>query len=105
MRLSKHVADQIYDGRYFDPSTRAAITAIWQLAEPASGTVKLGLFKGNIWFLSLTECPRSIYFEEDASMEASAGLNPASSQGYLEVCSVEAKSLAKAGLIDCGSAR
>eukprot|EP00930_Biecheleria_cincta_P058110 TRINITY_DN43961_c0_g1_i1.p1 TRINITY_DN43961_c0_g1~~TRINITY_DN43961_c0_g1_i1.p1 ORF type:complete len:459 (+),score=94.36 TRINITY_DN43961_c0_g1_i1:71-1378(+) len=101
--LSAHISDQIYDGRYFDPSTRAAINAIWQLAEPADGTVKLGLFKGHMNFLALTECPHSIYFEEDASMEASSGLNPASSQGYLEVCSVEAKSLAKAGLIDCGS--
>jgi argininosuccinate synthase len=98
--LSKHVADQIYDGRYFDPSTRAALTAIWQLAEPADGTLKLGLFKGNIWFLSLTECPHSIYFEADASMEASDGLNPVSSQGYLEVSSVEAKAMAKSGLID-----
>ena len=35
-------------------------------------------------FLALTECPHSVYFEEDSSMEASAGLNPASSQGYLE---------------------
>jgi len=102
-QLSSHISDQIYDGRYFDPSTRAAINAIWQLAEPANGTVKLGLFKGHMNFLALTECPHSIYFEEDASMEASAGLNPASSQGYLEVCSVEAKSLAKAGLIDSGS--
>lgn len=98
--LSKHVADQIYDGRYFDPSTRAALTAIWQLADPADGTVKLQLNKGNIWFMSLTDCPKSIYFEEDASMEASSGLNPVSSQGFLEVSSVEAKALAKAGLID-----
>ena len=29
---------RIYDGRYFDPSTRTAISAVWQLAEPASGT-------------------------------------------------------------------
>eukprot|EP00971_Amphidinium_carterae_P067144 1329212-Amphidinium_carterae.1 len=39
-QLSQHVADQIYDGRYFDPSTRVAINAIWQLAEPAIGKVK-----------------------------------------------------------------
>merc|ERR1719387_802351 len=102
-QLSRLVADQIYDGRYFDPATRAAIAAIWQLAEPACGTVKVGLYKGHMHFLALTECQQSIYFEEDASMEASSGLNPASSQGYLEVCSVEAKSLAKAGLIDSGS--
>merc|ERR1719321_1752199 len=101
--LSSHVADQMYDGRYFDPSTRAAITAIWQLAEPANGTVKLGLYKGNMYFLALTDCAHSIYFEEDASMEASEGLNPVSSQGYLEVSAVEAKSMAKAGQIDTDS--
>merc|ERR1719160_1970228 len=56
-QLSSHISDQIYDGRYFDPSTRIAIEAIWQLAEPASGTVKIGLYKGHMHFLSLTECP------------------------------------------------
>ena len=44
-RLSTHISDQIYDGRYFDPSTRAALAAVWQLVEPATGTVKLGLHK------------------------------------------------------------
>merc|ERR1711920_100947 len=101
--LSSHVADQIYDGRYFDPSTRACIAAIWQLAEPANGTVKIELFKGNMHFLSLLDCPHSVYFEADSSMEASEGLNPVSSQGFLEVSSVEAKSMAKAGLIDVAS--
>merc|ERR1712217_986731 len=101
--LSEHVADQIYDGRYFDPSTRAAVSAIWQLADPADGTVKIELFKGNMHFLSLLDCPHSVYFEADSSMEASEGLNPVSSQGFLEVSSVEAKSMAKAGLIDVAS--
>merc|ERR1712003_256409 len=101
--LSQHVADQIYDGRYFDPSTRAAVAAIWQLAAPADGTVKIELFKGNMHFLSLTDCPHSVYFEADSSMEASEGLNPVSSQGFLEVSAVEAKSMAKAGLIDAAS--
>jgi len=101
--LSRHVADQLYDGRYFDPSTRAAVGAIWQLADPATGVVKVGLFKGNVHFLSLTDCPHSIYCEADSSMEASKGLNPVSSQGFLEVGAVEAKSMAKAGLIDSGS--
>merc|ERR1739838_777217 len=101
--LSLHVSDQIYDGRYFDPSTRAAVAAIWQLAEPANGTVKIELFKGNMHFLSLLDCPHSVYFEADSSMEASEGLNPVSSQGFLEVSAVEAKSMAKAGLIDSDS--
>jgi argininosuccinate synthase len=99
MQLSKLVADQIYDGRYFDPVTRAARAAIDVLSSQATGTVTLGLYKGNLHFVSLTDCPASIYNEADSSMEASEGLNPVSSQGYAEIQSVEARSLAKAGQI------
>jgi len=98
-QLSSHVADQLYDGRYFDPSTRAAIGAIWALAKPASAVVTLELFKGSAFFVSLTGCEKSLYNEADASMEASEGLNPVSSQGFLEVASVEAKTLCSAGQI------
>ncbi len=97
--LSKLVADQVYDGRYFDPSTTAALAAIDVLAEAASGTVTVGLYKGNVHFHGMTGCPASIYNEEDSSMEASDGLNPVSSQGYAEIQSVEARALARAGQI------
>lgn len=100
LHLAKLVADQIYDGRYFDPVTRAAMAAINTFACYATGTVKVGLYKGNIQFMSLTDCAASIYNEADSSMEASAGLNPTSSQGFVEIQSVEAKSLARAGQID-----
>ena len=98
-QLSKLVADQIYDGRYFDPVTRAAMAAIDVMAAPATGTVKLGLYKGNLFFMSMTGCAGSLYNEADSSMEASAGLNPVSSQGFAEIQSVEALSLARAGQI------
>lgn len=97
--MSRLVADQIYDGRYFDPVTRAAQAAINEFARFADGTVKMGLYKGNMLFQSLTDCPASIYNEADSSMEASAGLNPVSSQGFAEIQSVEALSLARAGQI------
>jgi argininosuccinate synthase len=97
--MSRIVADAIYDGRLFDPTTRAALAAIDTLVEPATGTVELGLYKGNIYFHALRDCPGSLYNEADASMEKSEGLNPASSQGYVEIQSVEAKSLARAGQI------
>ena len=97
--LSKLVADQIYDGRWFDPATQAARAAIDVFARHASGTVEVGLYKGNIFFNALTECPASIYNEADSSMEASDGLNPVSSQGFAEIQSVEARMLAKAGQI------
>jgi argininosuccinate synthase len=97
--LGRLVADQIYDGRYFDPSTQAAQAAIRVLAARATGTVELGLYKGNIYFQKLVDCPHSLYNEADSSMEASNGLNPVSSQGYVEVQSVEAKVMAHAGHI------
>ena len=97
--LSKVISDQIYDGRFFDPTTRAAFLAVQDLTAPATGTVKVGAYKGNIFFLSLTDVAKSIYNEADSSMEASDGLNPVSSQGYAEVQSVEARSLAHAGQI------
>ncbi len=98
-QLSKLVADQIYDGRYYDPATQAARAAIGVFAEAANGTVEVSMYKGNIFFSSLTGCAASIYNEEDSSMEESSGLNPVSSQGFAEIQSVEAISLAKAGQI------
>jgi argininosuccinate synthase len=97
--LSQLVSDQIYDGRLFDPAPRAALAAIDQLAANATGRVELGLYKGNLFFQQLTDCAASLYNPADASMEASDGLNPASSQGYVEVQSVEAFALASADQI------
>jgi len=97
--LSKLVSDQIYDGRYFDPVTQAARAAIGVFTRHASGTVKVGLYKGNIFFDALTDCKASLYNEADSSMEASNGLNPVSSQGFAEIQSVEAKMMALAGQI------
>jgi len=97
--LSGLVSDQIYDGRFFDPATKAALVAIQELTKPASGTVKVGVYKGNIFFLKLEGVNQSLYNEADSSMEASDGLNPVSSQGYAEVQSVEARSLALANQI------
>ena len=97
--LSRFIGVQIYDGRYYDLATEAAFAAIETYAKHASGTVTVGLYKGNILFQSLTGVKASLYFEADASMEASDGLNPVSSQGFAEIQSVEARSMAKAGQI------
>nr|MBC8188071.1 argininosuccinate synthase [Pseudomonadota bacterium] len=64
-----------------------------------SGRIELGLYKGNLFFQQLTDCEASLYNPADASMEASDGLDPTSSQGYVEVLSVEAVALARAGQI------
>jgi len=95
--LGRVVSDQIYDGRVFDTATKAAMQGIETLTASATGTVKLGLYKGNVFFNEMTDIAASLYNEEDSSMEASDGLNPESSQGYADILSVEACALAKAG--------
>jgi len=97
--LSDLISDQLYDGRMFDPATRAAIVAVQELTKPATGTVTIGCYKGNIFFHKLVGVSASLYNEADSSMEASDGLNPVSSQGYAEVQSVEARSLAAASQV------
>lgn len=95
--LSTLISDQIYDGQYFDLATQASQAAIDKLTSNATGLVKLGLYKGNIFFNSLTGVDASLYNEEDSSMEESDGLNPVSSQGFADIISVEARAMAKAG--------
>ena len=99
MQLSKLITDEIYDGRYYDPTCLAARNAVNTLTQYANGTVKLSLYKGNIIFDALTDCPHTIYNEADSSMEASDGVNPVSSQGFAEIQSVEARMLALSGQI------
>ena len=57
----------------------------------------VGMYRGNMYFEGLSGCAASLYNPADASMEASDGLNPVSSQGYVEVQAVEAWAIAKAG--------
>lgn len=97
--LSRLIAEQAYDGRLYDPTTQAAYAAVDVFAQHASGEVKVGLYKGNIYFLSLTGVEASLYHEADSSMEESDGLNPVSSQGFAEIQSVEARAMALAGQI------
>lgn len=95
---SNTIAQMVYDGRVFDPTARAAMAGIDVLAEHATGEVTLGLYKGNA-FVQRIACKSSLYNPADASMEASDGLDPHSSQGYVEVLRVEAVALAKANQI------
>jgi len=101
--LSGLVSDQIYDGRWYDPATRAAVLAIRDLTKTATGRIRVGLYKGNLFFLKMDKVTQTLYNEADSSMEASDGLNPVSSQGYAEIQAVEARSMALAGQIEVGA--
>jgi argininosuccinate synthase len=56
--LSATVSDQIYDGRWFDPATRAAMLAITELTKPATGIVTVnGAFVPIDFFVFLRHGP------------------------------------------------
>jgi len=102
---SKTISDQVYDGRWFDPATRAAMLAVTELTKTATGTVHVQCYKGHVLFIGMEGIAASLYNEADSSMEKSDGLNPVSSQGYAEVQSVEARSMAAAGQIDASTCK
>ncbi len=102
VNMSRFIAEQVYDARLYDPGGRAAMAGIDVLAIHATATVKLGLYRGNLYFQSLSDCPASLYNPADASMEASDGLDPKSSQGFVEVLRCEALAIARAGQIKWG---
>ncbi|MCK5347299.1 MAG: Gfo/Idh/MocA family oxidoreductase, partial [Candidatus Heimdallarchaeota archaeon] len=58
--MDKHV--------YCEKTMAKGLKGIDTLVQKADGLVSLGLYKGNMFFQSLTECPASIYNEEDSSM-------------------------------------
>lgn len=55
--LSSLISQQVYEGRYFETASKASQIAIDQLTANTSGTVKVALYKGNIFFQSLKDYP------------------------------------------------
>ena len=98
-RLSDLVAEQIYEGYWFDPATQSQLAAIQSFSQLASGEITVALYKGNISFHSGVSVPHSLYSEETASMEDIGNFNHADSEGFLSVLGVSARALAVANQV------
>ena len=96
-RVSVDVAEQIYQGYWFDPATQSMLASIEPFTRMASGDVTVALYKGNIAFHSAGGVMHSLYSEETSSMEAIGDFNHADSEGFLSVLGVSAKALSAAG--------
>ena len=53
--LSPLVGRQVYEGRYLEVASRAACAALDVVTEHVTGTVEVGLYKGNVFFHALTD--------------------------------------------------
>ena len=96
-RVSVDVAEQIYQGYWFDTATQSMLASIEPLTRMASGDITVALYKGNIAFHSAGGVMHSLYSEETSSMEAIGDFNHADSEGFLSVLGVSAKALSAAG--------
>ncbi|MCZ6680074.1 MAG: argininosuccinate synthase [Candidatus Poribacteria bacterium] len=95
--VSGVVAEQIYQGYWFDPATQSLLASIEPFTRLASGDITVALYKGNVAFHAAGGVPHSLYSEETASMEAVGDFNHADSEGFLSVLGVSARALATAG--------
>jgi argininosuccinate synthase len=96
-QVSATVAEQIYQGYWFDSTTESLLAAIERFTRLAEGVIAVSLYKGNVSFHAASGAPHSIYSEETASMEAIGDFNHADSEGFLSVLGVGARALAVAG--------
>src|SRR5207244_2246516 len=66
-QLSALVAKQIYQGYGFDLATHMAREALKPVNEIATGTIRLKLYKGNVYFDAAMDVPHQMYSESNAS--------------------------------------
>ncbi|MCH8291184.1 argininosuccinate synthase, partial [Candidatus Poribacteria bacterium] len=99
-QVSAVVAEQIYQGYWFDPATQSLLASIEPFTRLAQGVITVALYKGNVSFHAAGGVPHSLYSEETASMEAIGDFNHADSEGFLSVLGVGARALAVAGQVE-----
>lgn len=98
--LQEMLAEQIYQGYWFDPASTAAKAAISHFARFSNGTIILKLFKGHAFYESATDVPHCLYSETASSMEKVGEFNHADSEGFLNVLAVSARILARQNQVD-----
>lgn len=97
--LSSYIAEQVYQGYWFDTATQACWKMVEHFNQLATGTIEVSLYKGNVSFCAAREVPHSLYREDTASMEAVGDFDHQDSEGFLGVLGVSARVLNRAGQI------
>jgi len=97
--ISADLAEQIYQGYYYDLATQMMQGALAPVAKLLTGTVTVAAYKGTVLFKSSEDVPHSLYSEETASMEDVGDYDHRDSEGFLNVLGVSAKAEHAAGQI------
>ena len=95
--ISEYIAEQIYQGYWFDTATQACWQFVDHLNQLATGTLTVSLYKGVTSFHSAEKVPHSLYSEDTASMEDIGDFDHRDSEGFLGVLGVGARALNTSG--------
>jgi len=98
--VSGFIAEQIYQGYWFDTATQASWKLIEHFNQLATGTISVSLYKGHVAFGAASDVPHSLYSADTASMEAIGDFDHRDSEGFLGVLGVSARALHQAGQIE-----
>ena len=94
---SAYIAEQIYQGYWFDTATQACWKSVEHLAGLVTGTVRVSMYRGNVSFEAAEGAPHSLYSEDTSSMEDVGEFDHRDSEGFLGVLGVSARALNRAG--------
>ncbi|MDP6779005.1 MAG: argininosuccinate synthase [Candidatus Latescibacteria bacterium] len=98
--VSAALAEQIYQGYYYDLGSLMMRRALSPVVELLTGTVTVSVYKGTVLYQSSSGVTHSLYSPEISSMEAIGDYDHRDSEGFLNVLSVGAKANHAAGLIE-----
>lgn len=98
--LSVTLAEQIYQGYYYDLTSRMIRGALAPLVSLLKGTITVLVYKGTVTYKASEGVVHSLYSPEIASMEAVGNYDHQDSEGLLNVLGVGARAGHLAGQIE-----
>ena len=88
--LAPKLAELIYNGFWFSPELEFLLAAVEKSQEFIDGTVRLALYKGNV-FCAGRQSPSSLYDQELSSMDIAGGFAQEDSAGFIRIHALRLK--------------
>jgi len=92
--LIPRYAEMIYYGYWFAPEREAVQALIDQTQTNVTGIARLKLFKGGVWIAG-RRSPNSLYDTKMVSFEEAGGFDQADSEGFIRLCAIRIRALAR----------
>lgn len=84
-------SELLYNGMYFSPEREFVENSLVFAQKRVNGTVRLRLYKGNVFVLGRSSETEKLYSEEEASMDSLDNFSPEDTTGFIGICSIRLK--------------